>query len=278
MDQQMKQENIQAPIFAVSRHRIGTDGQGVTTLVCFHGCLLLCEYCINPQCWRVDGIQREITPEELLEEVKIDNLYFSATGGGITFGGGEPALQSEFIEAFCKIAPAEWHFNIETSLYVFHQHLERLLPYIDKYFIDIKDVNPKIYEQYTHRDNNLVLNNLRWLLSHDGMAERIVVRLPLIKDYNTPDDVRRSHEQLESMGVIHFDEFEYQCEHRLSDDIPKYPVLLGVPAVESSFIQSEKELMSWHVKYIFKDLWMIFKILFCLWLVYYAINIILSWF
>lgn len=274
----MSEKFLKARIFAIDRHRIDTDGQGVTTLVCFNGCRLLCEYCINPECWHFDSNVQVVTPEELLDIVKIDNLYFSATGGGITFGGGEPALQSEFIEAFCKIAPAEWHFNIETSLFVFHQHLERLLPYIDKYFIDIKDVNPKIYEQYTHHDNHLVLNNLRWLLSHEGMAERIIVRLPLIKDFNTPDDVRRSREYLESIGVTQFDEFEYQCDHRLRDSLRTEYCLMGYPTVKSSFIQSEKESMGWHVKSVFKDLCMILQILFCLWLIYYAISKILSCF
>ena len=217
----MKEENIQAPIFAISRHRMGSDGQGVTTLVCFNGCPLRCEYCINPECW--NSISQVITPERLLDQVKIDNLYFSATGGGITFGGGESALRSKFIEAFRQIAPAEWRFNIETSLNVKRYHVERLLPCIDQYFIDIKDVNPIIYRRYTGRDNQCVLDNLQWLLSHDGIAERIVVRLPLIKDFNTPDDVRHSREYLVSIGVTQFDEFEY-----LRDDRPQMP-LMGIP-------------------------------------------------
>ena len=274
----MSEKFLKARIFAIDRHRIDTDGQGVTTLVCFNGCRLLCEYCINPECWHFGSNDKIVTPEELLEEVKIDNLYFSATGGGITFGGGEPALQSEFIEAFCKIAPAEWRFNIETSLNVEQYHVELLLPYIDQYFIDIKDADPIIYKRYTHRYNHLVLNNLRWLLSHESMAERIIVRLPLIKDYNTPDDVRRSREYLESMGVTQFDEFEYQCGHSLRDNLGTVYHLMGSPAVKNSFIQSEKESMGWHVKYILKDLWIILKILFSLWLIYYAVNKILSCF
>ena len=46
-------------------------------------------------------------------------------------------------------------------------------------------------------------------MSHDGMADRVVVRLPLIKDYNTPDDVARSRASLEPLGITNFDQFTY---------------------------------------------------------------------
>ena len=182
----------------------------MTTLVAFHGCTLHCQYCLNARCLNPEGIWRTITPDELLDEVMIDNLYFLATGGGITFGGGEPAIRSEFIDAFCRMAPQEWHFTIETALNVERQHLERLLPHIHEYYIDIKDVNPDIYRRYTGQDNQRALDNLRWLLQHDGMAERIVVRLPHIPDFNTDEDVTRSRDYLTSLGITRIDEFTYQ--------------------------------------------------------------------
>ena len=206
----MSEEIHRVPIIGVARHRLAVDGQGVTTLVAFHGCTLRCQYCLNAQCLRPDGFSRTVTPAEQLDEVMIDNLYFLATGGGITFGGGEPAIRSEFIEAFCRLAPQEWHFRMETALNVDRRHLERLLPYIQEYFIDIKDVNPDIYRRYTGQDNQRVLDNLQWLLNHDGMAERIVVRVPHIPDYNTDEDVQRSRRCLESIGITRIDEFTYQ--------------------------------------------------------------------
>lgn len=206
----MSEEKYRVPIIGLARHRLAVDGQGVTTLVAFHGCTLRCQYCLNAQCLRADGFSRTITPAELLDEVMIDNLYFLATGGGITFGGGEPAIRSEFIEAFCHVAPAEWHFTMETALNVDRRHLERLLPFMHEYFIDIKDVKPDIYRRYTGQDNQCVLDNLQWLLSHDGMAGRIVVRVPHIPDYNTDEDVQRSRRYLESIGVTRIDEFTYQ--------------------------------------------------------------------
>ena len=205
----MSEEKNRVPIIGVARHRLAVDGQGVTTLVAFHGCTLRCRYCLNAQCLSPDGFSRTVTPAELLDEVMIDNLYFLATGGGITFGGGEPAIRSEFIEAFCRIAPPEWHFTIETALNVDRQHLERLLPHIHEYIIDIKDVNPEIYRRYTGQDNQRVFDNLQWLLSHDGLAERVVVRVPHIPDFNTDEDVHHTRDYLASIGVSRVDEFNY---------------------------------------------------------------------
>ena len=210
----MNEKNLQVPILAIARHRLEVDGQGVTTLVGFHGCTLRCKYCINAQCLQPNGIHRIITPKELLDEVKIDNLYFIATGGGITFGGGEPALRSEFIEEFCQLAPQEWHITMETALNVERQHLERLLPYIHQYIIDIKDINPQIYERYTGMDNQRVIDNLKWLLSNNDLAQRIIVKLPLIKGYNTQEDVNKSRKYLTSLGITHFNELTYLCNQK----------------------------------------------------------------
>lgn len=205
----MEQKELSAPFIGIVRHRLATDGKGVTTLVAFHSCPLRCKYCLNPQCLDPEKVWRTITTSELLDELLLDNLYFLATGGGVTFGGGEPLLRSEFIDEFCRIKPAEWKINVETSLNVDHHHLERVLPHVNEFFIDIKDTNPNIYKEYTTRNNTQVLDNLRWLLSHEGMAERIIVRLPHIPQFNTQADVDRSRAILEEMGVKNFDEFDY---------------------------------------------------------------------
>jgi pyruvate formate lyase activating enzyme len=203
------EQRLKVPLIGIVRHRLTTDGKGVTTLVAFHSCPLRCKYCLNSQCLDPERVWRLITPEELLDELLLDNLYFLATGGGVTFGGGEPLLRSEFIDEFCKIKVPEWKINIETSLNVERHHLERVLPHVDQFMVDIKDTNPEIYREYTSRDNTQALANLQWLLQHDGMAEKILVRLPHIPNHNTQEDVNRSRKLLQEMGIIHFDEFNY---------------------------------------------------------------------
>ena len=198
-----------APIIGLGRHRLSVDGKGVTTLVAFHGCTLHCHYCLNSSCLMPGGVWREVTTEELLEEVRIDNLYFVATGGGITFGGGEPCLRSLFIEEFAGMMPQEWNITIETCLNVERQHVERLLPIVSQWIIDVKDMNREIYKAYTGKSNKRTIDNLRWMLRHEGMAERIILRLPHIPEYNTDEDVKQSRRLLKNMGIKTFDEFNY---------------------------------------------------------------------
>ena len=201
-----------APIFAVSRHRLGCDGKGITTLVTFQGCPLRCKYCINKECFDIQPFDNYYTPERLLEEVNIDNLYFIATGGGVTFGGGEPLLRSEFIERFCQLAPKEWSIYLESSLNVPEEHLRRVMPFIDHYFIDIKDFNPDIYKRYTGRSIDRALANLSLLMTQPDAGDKVTVRVPHIPDFNTDDDVDRTIAQLQSLGVTLINEFDYIVE------------------------------------------------------------------
>ncbi len=196
-----------ALVFGIGRHRLTTDGEGVTTLVTFNGCPLRCKYCLNKISWDiVKG--RHYTPEMLYEEVKIDQLYFLATHGGITFGGGEPLLQVDFIKEFRVLCGPQWQILAETSLNVPLKNVEALDAVLDGYIIDVKDMDPEIYKAYTGNDNALVLSNLEWILSH-GDPNRIMVRVPHIPDFNTDEDVARSMERLKTMGVVNFDEFTY---------------------------------------------------------------------
>lgn len=199
---------MQAPIIGIERHRLTTDGEGVTTLVAFHGCPLHCRYCLNPQCLDRNWVCRVITPEELLSEVMIDDLYFTATGGGITFGGGEPLQRSGFISEFCRLKKAEWSIDIETSLNVSSSHLEQVLPFVRQLIVDVKDLNDGVYQAYTGQTNAQAVDNLR-LLSSLSLQKKILIRLPLIPGYNDEERRQESKTILEGMGFNHFDEFTY---------------------------------------------------------------------
>ena len=202
------QSEITAPFIAINRHRLTTDGEGVTTLVGFHGCPLQCEYCLNPQCLQSDGVWRRMTPGELYSEVEIDDLYFVATGGGICFGGGEPLLRSDFIKAFAEIMNPEWKLTIETSLNVPLKNVKAIASLVQMWYVDIKDMNPDIYKAYGCKENKQVVSNLQWLAAN-GYADKVIIRLPLIPEYNTDEDRQRSQQQLEKMGFTNFDKFNY---------------------------------------------------------------------
>lgn len=202
------QSEITAPFIAINRHRLTTDGEGVTTLVGFHGCPLHCEYCLNAQCLQADGVWCRLTPGELYSEVEIDDLYFVATGGGICFGGGEPLLRSDFIKAFAEIMNPEWKLTIETSLNVPHENVKAIASLVQMWYVDIKDMNPDIYKAYGCKENKQVVSNLQWLAAN-GYADKVIIRLPLIPEYNTDEDRQRSQQQLEEMGFTNFDKFNY---------------------------------------------------------------------
>ena len=202
------QSEITAPFIAINRHRLTTDGEGVTTLVGFHGCPLHCQYCLNAQCLQADGVWCRLTPGELYSEVEIDDLYFMATGGGICFGGGEPLLRSDFIKAFAEIMNPEWKLTIETSLNVPLEHVKAIASLVQMWFVDIKDMNPDIYKAYGRKENRQVVSNLQWLAAN-GYADKVIIRLPLIPEYNTDEDRQRSQHQLEEMGFTNFDKFNY---------------------------------------------------------------------
>lgn len=205
------------PVFAINRHRLTTDGNGVSTLVGSYGCPLNCRYCINPHAWDSKTLDKctSLTPEDLYERVKIDDLYFRATGGGITFGGGESLLHTEFIRAFRKVCGPDWTLSVETSLNVPLRRLERALDVVDDYIIDIKDLDPLIYESYTGMPIDRVLSNLQFLserLSVSGEKARprhVRIRVPLIPNYNDSEHLKKSVEKLRSMGFSDIETFTY---------------------------------------------------------------------
>lgn len=202
------------PVFhsiGVSRLRIINDGAGVTTLAAGHGCPLRCRYCLNPQCFVKKEPAKAYTVAELLQEVRVDDLYFQATGGGIVFGGGEPLLQADFIHAFCSACPDTWRIGLESSLSTERSALQTVLPDIDFYIIDIKDMNPEIYRAYTGRSNEQVLENIRFLREHADPAN-VRLRIPLITGYNTEEDRKASVRQLQDMGFSDFELFSYICK------------------------------------------------------------------
>lgn len=205
------------PLAFCDRLRMATDGAGVTALVGAYGCPLQCRLCINPQTWqgRTDGKPpfTRVTPAELYDRVKIDNLYYLATGGGVTFGGGEPLLHTDFITAFRGVIPKEWRLYAESCLNIPEENVRAAARVVDHFFIDVKDMNPSIYKAYTGKDNTLVKSNLALLLSLVG-AERITVRVPSIPDFNTDADVEASVRELTAMGVTSTDRFAYKIPAR----------------------------------------------------------------
>lgn len=201
--------SLYVPFIGIVRHRLSIDGEGVITLAAFHGCPLDCRFCLNPQCKeKVESCKIWHTPRSLYEEIRVDELYFLATNGGVSFGGGEPLLYPDFIAEFRKCCGSDWCITVETSLNVPVEMLLKLIPVVDRWIIDIKDMNPEIYFRYTRRNNDLVMINLKELVNN-SMEDDCLIRLPEIPGYNTLKDIAKSERQLRDMGFYQFNQFKY---------------------------------------------------------------------
>ena len=202
-----------APVITFARLRMQVDGPGITTLVCFHGCPLRCHWCLNPFSFAPDTPRTNMSAQALYDKVRQDELYFLATGGGVTFGGGEPLLYAEFLQEFRSICGPGWHLCAETSLSVPFEKVQTAAGCIDHFYVDCKDTDPTIYRRYTGQDNALMLENLRKLLALVG-PERITVRIPLIPHFNSEADQLHSQTLLEQMGITQFDLFSYKTDRK----------------------------------------------------------------
>lgn len=214
-------DSLLQPFFGVSRLRMGLDGRGVTTLVTFMGCQLSCKYCLNERChgkvYEDDGVTPckgilMLTPQQLYDIVKKDNIYFQATGGGVCFGGGEPLEHPEFIMEFRKLCGTRWKITVETALACHPHNIELLAPIVDHWIVDVKDMNPRIREKYTGRVGDSA-HQLCYLKQY-GIVDNVTIRVPHIPGFNTDEDVNRSIEQVKILGFKDIQEFEYLVLNR----------------------------------------------------------------
>lgn len=205
----MANDAVDYPLVTLLRHRMGVDGAGVTTLAASFGCPLRCRMCLNPQCWREGTRYTRVTARQLYDMARVDDLYFQATGGGVTFGGGESLLHADFIRRFRALCGGAWRLTAETSLNVPPERVRTALECVDEFIVDIKDTDPDIYRRYTGADNARALDNLAAVLAAAG-PERVLVRVPLIPGYNTEADAERSAGRLRAMGATRLDRFTYR--------------------------------------------------------------------
>lgn len=131
------------------------DGPGIRTVVFLNGCKLRCKFCHNPEMFTKK--ENNYTNEELVNKIIRNKPYFK-NGGGVTFSGGEPLLQSEFIIECAKLLKKEdINIAIDTAG-VGNGNYEELLKYIDLVILDIKHTQKKEYKMITGQDMNEIEN------------------------------------------------------------------------------------------------------------------------
>ena len=121
------------------------DGPGIRTVVFLNGCKLRCLYCHNPEMWKIKDYN--MTVDELVNKILRYKPYYK-DNGGVTFSGGEPLLQSDYLLEVCKRLKKE-KINIALDTAGVGNYNEKLLDYIDLIIFDIKAVKSDDYNYIT---------------------------------------------------------------------------------------------------------------------------------
>ena len=120
------------------------DGPGIRVVVFMNGCMLRCKYCHNPEMWLMRD--KNITSDELVKKILRFQSYIS-DGGGVTFSGGEPLLQPDFLIDCCKkLKEHDVHVALDTAGVGIGKY-EEILNYIDLIIFDVKHADPVGYKE-----------------------------------------------------------------------------------------------------------------------------------
>ena len=192
------------------------DGDGLRTTVFFKGCPLKCIWCHNPEsisfekqvaffrekcihCGICTNEHNEKTAQScpanalilygeeydvdsLVDEVMKDEKFFVNSGGGVTLSGGECLAQPDFAVAFARrLNEKGINVYIDTCGFVNREVLQNIIPYVDKFWYDLKAIDPTVHKRCTGQGNELILKNLKFLSESECTIE---IRYPLVKGYN----------------------------------------------------------------------------------------------
>ncbi len=127
------------------------DGPGIRTVIFLNGCKLRCKFCHNPETW--NKIEENYTVDELVNKILRSKPYFK-DNGGVTFSGGEPLLQKDFLIEVCKKLKEEnIHIALDTSGIGLDNNNKELLDLVDLVLLDIKSITREGYKDITQTDN-----------------------------------------------------------------------------------------------------------------------------
>ncbi len=133
----------------------------------------------------IERFGREMTVEEVLREVRRDELFYRNSGGGVTVSGGEPLRQADFVrELFSGCRSSGIGTAVETTGFCAWEDLEKILDVTDLFLYDIKHIDPARHRAFTGTDNTLIMENLKRLRTRTA---NIVARVPVVPGFNDDD-------------------------------------------------------------------------------------------
>ncbi len=127
-----------------------------------------------------------MTVEDVLGVIQKDSVYYKNSGGGVTFSGGEPSVQAEFlISCLRRCKEIKIHTALDTSGFINNSILDQLLPYVDLFLFDLKQMDKEKHKQYTGVDNKRILENLK---SIGRTGKPVWIRIPIVPGYTDSEE------------------------------------------------------------------------------------------
>ncbi len=168
------------------------DGPGIRNTVFMKGCPLDCTWCHNPEgrkcvpekiiirnkASKEESFGREIAIDDLLSEIEKDKVFYEQSGGGVTFSGGEPMSQIEFLAEILQLCKKnKISTAVDTSGYAPFECFEKIYDLTDLFLYDLKIMDDTLHQKYTGVSNKLILDNLTKLAA---MGNKVIARIPII--------------------------------------------------------------------------------------------------
>jgi pyruvate formate lyase activating enzyme len=203
------------------------DGPGIRFVVFMQGCPLRCQFCHNPDTWDVNK-GKEYSPDSLMEEIIKYKSYMNYSNGGVTFTGGEPLLQADFLLELGKRCKENGiSVAIDTSGFVFNDSVEKLLEYTDLVLLDIKNYDPIVYKTITGVSLSPTLKFLEYLKQKDittwvryVVVPELTDNLESVKKLSEHLDGYPNVKKIELLGFHKMGEYKWEelgLEYKLTD-------------------------------------------------------------
>lgn len=173
-------------------------------------------------------VGREMSVAEVIDEIFRDAAFYDEAKGGVTFSGGEPLLQADFLLALLQACKAhDLHTTVDTCGYAPTATLNRVREYVDLFLYDLKLMDEARHRQFTGVSNTLILHNLHLLAEHQ---HNIVVRIPVIPGVNADDEslqqmaaFLRELPTIERIDLLAYHHLGIEKYERLGRDNPMPP-------------------------------------------------------
>ena len=196
------------------------DGNGIRTTVFFRGCPLRCKWCQNPEMLSKETpLYEKNTLDDVLEEILRDKEYYLASGGGVTLSGGEPLIQDaeNLVDLLSALKKEGVDTAVETTLCVPYSTIEKILPYVDLFLIDIKVAgNSEKHKELTGIEDSLIQENLKKITKTGAKIRFRMVMIPGLNDKE--ENIKAMSELLKSLG---YDTIEILKYHNMYEEKAK---------------------------------------------------------